>query len=355
MKKAIPILIIFTGILLQKAYTQVDTVPSPYAASDTLNVNIRLFNSDDLIDIALRFDVSYFRKKKSDVEYLPALLTYYMGKNDSVNKNIKLKARGEMRRNYCDFPPISLNFKLKDPVSSEFDGIDKLKLVTYCKLGYERYVLKEYLAYKLYNLLTDISLRVRLMRVKYIDTSNKKKTVTQYGFVIEPVELLEKRTNSVEVRSNFLSQKSVKPEMMDRYAIFNYMIGNTDWSVPNLHNAIILASPGEALSGLAKIVPFDFDYSGLVNAVYAVPFETLPIKTVRERLYMGICRDIDVFNSDLKEFADRKAEFYKVIEDFPYLKDREKKDMTGYLNGFFNEFDKRNTIVYMLRSTCKDF
>jgi hypothetical protein len=240
-------------------------------------------------------------------------------------------------------------------VSTEFDGIDKLKLVTYCKLGNEEYVLKEYLIYKLYNVLTDNSFKVRLLRVKYINTAKEKKPVVQYGFVIEPVKLLEKRTNSIEVKSLNLTQKHIRPEWMDRFAIFNYMVGNTDWSVPNLHNALVLVKPGELLSGLGMIVPFDFDYSGLVNTDYAIPFETLPIESVRDRYYMGICRTEDVYKNDIREFAEKKAEFLKVIIDFPYLKERTKKEIISYLNGFFNDFDKRNTIIYKLLNSCKDF
>jgi hypothetical protein len=355
MKRLLPLLIFFSGFFIRPASAQIDTVSNQYAAVDTQNVNIRLFDSDSLIEIALRFDITAYRKQKSDVDYLPAVLTYYSGKKDSVNKNIKLRARGEMRRMYCDFPPISLNFKLKDTVSTEFDGIDKLKLVTYCKLGNEEYVLKEYLIYKLYNVLTDNSFKVRLLRVKYINTAKEKKPVVQYGFVIEPVKLLEKRTNSIEVKSLNLTQKHIRPEWMDRFAIFNYMVGNTDWSVPNLHNALVLVKPGELLSGLGMIVPFDFDYSGLVNTDYAIPFETLPIESVRDRYYMGICRTEDVYKNDIREFAEKKAEFFKVINDFPYLKERTKKEIISYLNGFFNDFDKRNTIIYKLLNSCKDF
>jgi len=355
MKRIIPVIILLSDLFLQPVSGQVDTIQSPYMASDTQNVNVRLFEKDDLIEIALRFDITTFRKQKSNEEYLPAILTYYTDSNDSINKDIKIRARGNMRRTYCDFPPISLNFKLKDSVETEFDGIDKLKLVTYCKLGYEDYVLKEYLAYKLYNVLTENSLRVRLLRIKYINTVKEKKPTIQYGFVIEPVELLEKRTNSIEVKSTTLTQKYIKPEMMDRFAIFNYMIGNVDWSVPNLHNSLILAQPGSLLSGLAMIVAYDFDYSGLVNTTYAVPFETLPIESVRERYYMGICRSEAVFTEAVKEFAEKKDEFYRVINEFPYLKERVKKEMITYLAGFFNQFDKRNTIVYKIMSTCKDF
>jgi hypothetical protein len=244
---------------------------------------------------------------------------------------------------------------MKDTVGDEFIGINKLKLVPYCKLGYEDYILREYLVYKLYNVLTDSSFRVRLMRITFINTAKNRKPLSQYGFAIEPIRLLEKRTHSREITSKVLTQKNIIPELMDRFAIFNYMIGNTDWSVPVLHNALVLSRADLFYSDLGLIVPFDFDYSGLVNAEYAIPVETLPIKTVRERLYLGVCRSEDAFKYAVKEFLEKKEQFFKVVNDFPYLSARSKKDIINYLEGFYADFDKRNTIVYKLRSECKNF
>jgi hypothetical protein len=354
MKKLLTLFILLFCFYFQSARSQVDTIQSPYDATDTQNVNVRLFDSDKLIDIALRFDITTYRKQRSDEEYLPAVLTYYFGEKDSVNKNIKLRARGVQRRAYCDFPPIKLNFKLKDSVSTEFDGIDKLKLVTYCKVGLEDYVLREYLVYKLYNILTDNSFRVRLLRVNYINTAKDKKPIVQYGFVIEPNELLEKRTNSVEIRTT-VSQVNISPPSLTECALFNYMIGNTDWSVPNRHNVLLLNIPKRADNYVDLIIPFDFDYSGFVNADYAVPFETLPIKTVRDRLYVSICRSEEEFSNELKKFAEKKDDFYRVINDFPYLKDRSKKDIINYLDYFFSGMDKRNTLIRNLMSDCAWF
>jgi hypothetical protein len=355
MKKIIPLLILLSGFFIQPALSQIDSANLKYAVTDTQNVNIKLFESDDLLEIALRFDITYYKRKKPDTTYMPAVLTYYLGDRDSVNKNIKLKARGEIRRTQiCDFPPLYLNFSMKDS-TGEFIGINKLKLVPYCKLGFEDYILREYLIYKMYNILTDNSLKVRLLRINFINTAKETKPIRQYGFAIEPVKLFEKRTHSFELRSMNLTQRFVKPEMMDRFAIFNYMIGNTDWSVPSLHNALLLSQPYSPQPDLAMIVPFDFDYAGLVNTGYAIPFETLPIKTVRERLYLAVCRSEDSFNNALREFKDKKEAFYKVINDFPYLKDRSKKDMINYLDTFYNLFDKRNTIVSQLLKDCRWF
>ncbi len=142
---------------------------------------------------------------------------------------------------------------------------------------------------------------------------------------------------------------------MDRMAIFNYMIGNTDWSVPNQHNCKVLSDPNSARQNLGLIVPYDFDYSGFVNASYAVPVEALGIESVRQRIYQGVCRDEATFMNALQEFTAKKEAFYTVIREFQYLDERSKKDMVRFLDEFFSMFDKRNSILYSLKNECKDF
>lgn len=352
MKRSEILLLFLSVLIFQPALSQIDSTELQYAVKDTQNVNVRLFESDDPFEISLRFDITIYKRKKSDSTYLDAVLTYYDGKNDSVNKNIKLRARGEIRRTICDFPPMNLNFKFRDTDDDEFMGINKLKLVPYCKLGYEDYILREYLIYKLYNVLTNNSLKVRLLKINFINTAKKTKPISQFGFAIEPVKFFEKRTKSYELKTVVLSQKDIKPEIMDRFAIFNYMVGNTDWAVPNQHNAMVFVQPGSDRPELGLVVPHDFDYAGMVNADYAIPNENLPIKTVRERLYMGVCRNKEVFAGRVKEFLDKKDEFYRVINDFPYLSLRSKKDIINYLNGFYSLIDKRNSIVYEFLNQC---
>ena len=102
-------------------------------------------------------------------------------------------------------------------------------------------------------------------------------------------------------------------------------------------------------------MPYDFDYSGLVNTDYALPFKDLGLKSVLERRYLGICRSQDIFTNELKEFLEKKTEFYKVINDFPYLNPKTKQEMISYLEGFFKDFDKHDIIVYKLLNGCIDF
>ncbi len=355
MRKYILIILPLFGLFALPVFSQNDTIKFENSLSDTLQESISLFDSNELLEISLSFDIKYFKKNKSDDEYQDAILTYSLNGNNYVTNKLKVKPRGEFRRTFCSFPPLLLNFRMTDSIKGEFYGINKLKMVPHCKPGFEDYILREYLIYKLYNVLTDNSFRVRLLRVNYINTGKKIKPIKEFGFVIEPVKLLEKRTNTIELDLNNLTQKNIKPEMMDRMAIFNYMIGNTDWSVPKRHNVKIFSQINSERPDLGMIVPYDFDYTGLVNADYAIPVEELGIESVRERLYVGICRSEETFINALKEFSDKKEEFFRVINEFPYLNERSKREVIQYLNGFFKEFDKRNTIVYQLLKDCKNF
>jgi hypothetical protein len=256
------------------------------------------------------------------------------------------------------FAPIELNFKKAKFGYSDLNKISKLKMVPQCSSGKDKedYILREYLAYKLFSVLTDTSFRVRLINVNYIDTEKKRKPLKQFAFFIEPVEMLTARTNCIQIKSTTLNQKSIVPGIMDRLAIFNFMIGNYDWSVPGQHNVQIIKSLNIDPYGLGIAIPHDFDWTGLVNAAYAIPAENVGTENVRERLFVGVCRKKEVFERDLDLFLAKKDDFYKVINDFPYITQKVKKDLISYLDGFFNQIDgRRDVILYNLMNSCKNF
>jgi hypothetical protein len=325
---------------------------------DSTKKSFRLFEDDKIIDITLRFDLSTYFRKKPKEDYLNANITFHLSNTDSVSRNIRLRTRGVFRNQYCMFPPIELNFKKADFGYSDLNRISKLKLVPQCSSGKENedYVLREYLTYKLFNVLTDTSFRVRLLKINYIDPQKNKKPVVQYGFFIEPVEMLTARTNCMQIKSHTLNQKNIVPKIMDRLAIFNFMIGNYDWSVPGLHNILVIKTLNFDSSGLGIAIPHDFDWTGLVNASYAIPAEIVGTKNVRERLFLGVCRSKDVYQKDLDLFSAKKEAFYRVINEFPHVNDKAKKDMTGYLDEFFDQLTgKRDIILYNLMNSCKNF
>ena len=327
---------------------------------DSSMKSFRLFEDDKIIDITLRFDLTTYMKSKPKNEYLKANLTIHLSKTDSISRDIGLKTRGIWRNQNCTFAPIELNIKKSGFGYSDLDKISKLKLVPQCNFNKinEDYLLREYLAYKLFNVLTDTSFRVRLLRVTYLDTQKKRKPITQYAFFTEPSEMIAARTNCIPVKLKTLNQKSIIPGIMDRLALFNYMIGNYDWSVPGLHNVMVIKSKefDPNSGGLGIAIPHDFDWTGLVNPSYAIPTEEIGTENVRERIFLGVCRSKEVYNQELDAFFGKKAEFYRVINEFPYITNQVKKDITGYLDGFFDQLaGKRENILYYLTTTCKRF
>ncbi|HBQ82758.1 MAG TPA: hypothetical protein DD745_07750 [Bacteroidales bacterium] len=353
MKKLLCFLIILFVFFYLPAFSQEDQADSTGAAVDTLTLDFGLFNSDEILNLSLRFDLTEYMRKKPKEEYLPAILTYHISDKDSINKEIKLRSRGIARNNICNFPPISLNFKKSDIKAPGMKKVDKIKMVTHCNSGNEEYLFKEFLIYKLYNVLTEYSFRVRLVKVDYISTAKKTRTIRSYAFLIEPLDMLADRTNSTSIETLTLTQRNIIPEIMDRMNIFNYMIGNTDWSVTGQHNCKILSVIDPGHPGLGGIVPYDFDYAGLVNAHYALPAEGLGLESVRVRRYLGDCRSEEEFNTRLKEFSEKKSEFYRIINEFTSLDEKDKKYMTGYLDGFFNSLEK-GYLITSLKRECRN-
>jgi hypothetical protein len=353
MKRLLCLISLFMIFRIAPVFSQKDTIPDLYAVEDTLQENIGLFEKSEILKLSLRFDITQYTRKKPKDEYLDAILTYHINENDSVNKNIRIKSRGEFRNQFCSFPPILINLKKAENRRIDMKKIEKVKLVTHCMAGNEDNLLKEYLIYKLYNVLTDVSFRVRLVRINYINTGKKNKVTTAFGFLIEPTNLLAERTKKIEVESITLGQKDMVPEILDRMAIFNYMIGNADWSIPNQHNCKILLQASPQTPNMGIPVPYDFDFTGMVNASYAVPSETSQIETVRERIYTGTCRSKETFGKELIEFVDNKAEFYGIINEFPFISEKAKKGMIKYLDGFYDGFDSHNSMVTDFMRTCK--
>jgi hypothetical protein len=326
--------------------------------ADSTLKSFRLFEDEELLNITLKFDLSTYFRSKPQKEYLKANITIYHGTSDSVSRDIRLKTRGVFRNSYCLFAPIELNLKKANFGYSDLNKISRLKLVPQCSSGKDKedYVLREYLVYKLFNVMTDTSFRVRLVRVSYIDSQKDRKPVKQYAFLLEPVEMLAARTNCMQVKTVTINQKSIEPWIMDRIAIFNFMIGNYDWSVPGQHNIQVLKTLNIDPFALGVAVPHDFDWTGLVNPTYAVPAENVGTENVRERIFLGVCRNRNIYNKELDIFLSKKDDFYEVINEFQYITQKVKKDMTDYLDGFFRQLEgRRDMIMSTLLNSCKNF
>jgi hypothetical protein len=351
-------LLLLLAFLLLPSFGLIDKNDIKNPESDTLSKSITLFDNDKLLNVSLRFDLTSYLKKTLKDKSVPGVMTFHISETDTLSKKVTVKTRGIFRLENCTFAPIELNFKKGIYAYTDSDKVSKLKLVTHCESSAlnDEYVLREYLVYKLLNVLTDTSFRVRLLRVSYIDTQKKRKPIIQYGFFIEPVGILAARTSSNVVKTKSLDQEHIFPYVMDRLAIFNYMIGNYDWSVPGQHNVAVILPKKNNTSGLGIAVPYDFDLTGVVNADYAIPSAATGLKSIRDRIFLGICRNKEVYQKDLEFFLSKKEELYRVITDFPYLNQKSKKDIENYLDEFFDQISRQSSFDNMISTfihNCK--
>ena len=320
---------------------------------DTIETSIDLFGETQPMYITLTLDLKKFQKEKMKGEYMPVHFLYQLSDSLQLEKEMRMKARGKSRRKLCSLAPFWLDIGNADLQDEEQQDIERIKFVTHCKnsITYEEYVLKEYLCYKIYNIISPVSFRVRLARMTYVDTGRDNKVTEGWAFMIEPMEMLEQRFNATEIKDKGLLCRQMRPVEMNRLALFQYMIGNPDYSVPLRHNVKIVELPGFGAAGYTA-VPYDFDYSGLVDAYYAVPSEYLDITSVKERYYLGPCRaDVD-FTLAIEQLNLCREEILQLVEDFKYLDEKVKKSVLRYLEEYFEGAEHQTSLIFGFQRTC---
>jgi hypothetical protein len=293
-----------------------------------------LFANEEVLPLTLLGNIKELMNDRSDIpKYHPIQLSYKAANGTDFLLRTFIKTRGHFRkqRENCTYPPLSIHFPKSDTLSSSiFTNQTKLKLVMPCQ-G-DEYVVKEWLVYKIYNLFTPKSFRARLVSVKMEDTKNKKNTAPFYGILLEDEFQMAKRNNTLAVTRKIQPYQTEAQDFLNM-AVFQYLIGNTDWSVEYLQN-IKLLSP-DSLT-VPTTVPYDFDHSGLVNAPYAKPFELLEMSSVRERRYRGYCiKDINDFANAIALFNSLKGDIYRLVNDCKLLDVKYKKSTLSYFDEFY--------------------
>lgn len=314
-----------------------------------------IFDSDRVMNMTIESDFKNLVKQKYKDEYQPAKMTYYINDTMMLKRNIEIKPRGNMRKGSCFFPPLKLNFKKSEVLIKEMKEFDKMKMVLDCKKGkmYEQYLLSEYMVYKLQNILTEYSYRVRLMHVKYVDTSEKYKTDTRYAFLIESKEQMAERLNAIAVDTkNIRDQLTDLPTLINAY-LFQYLIGNTDWSIPGRHNIQLIKSNDPTLSK-PYVIPYDFDYAGMVNTTYAIPDPQLGIESVRDRVYRGVCLPEEEVRAMVKYYIDKKSDVYALYESSELLDKNNKRSSINYLDEFYKTIEGDYSLKRNILESCRE-
>jgi len=268
---------------------------------------------------------------------------------------IELRTRGHVRRNprMCSFAPVRLELPKDQVKGTVFEGHGALKLGTHCQGDgvFQQYTLKDYLANRLHNVLTPQSLRVRLAKVTYADTAPGKEPYTKLGILFEDVDDMAKRVEARELpvprqMFNYVDQASLM-----FMSLFQYMIGNTDYSIIQLHNVVML----DDAKGVRHTVPYDFDYSGLVNAHYATPSKELGLVSVQDRMYRGPCKTEAEVNQALQPFREKQAELLAMPASLVPLglDEGARKYTEKYLNEFFEIIGNPNKLKKAFVTDCK--
>ena len=315
-----------------------------------------LFDADESLNIVLEFPLKTVLKEAADRPVVDGTAHYVNAEGETVSLPVQVSTRGRSRLEACKFPPLSLTVKKKSAKGTVFEGQKKLKIVTHCRNNsiFKSYVQQEYGIYRAFNVLTDISFRVRPLNVTYRDTENESAEIQEPAFFIERIGEIAERTQLKRQRVRRVEVTQLDPAYATLHALFQFMVGNTDWSVKMApedsdccHNGRVLSPPGESLGWM--VVPYDFDQSGIVNPRYAAPAPQLGISTVRKRLYRGRCVHNDQLDGVIGLFNERRAELEEAL--FPDGI-RNVKSAAGYIASFYRTINDAKQRERSIEKRC---
>jgi len=329
---------------------------NPYYASGTAP----LFASHSPLTVTIEAPLSTLMDERPDEEYLAGTFRYTGDDGTDQAFDLKIRTRGNFRRqkDICNFAPVRLNFRKKQVADTVFAGQDKLKLVTHCQQNkplYEQLVLREYLAYRILQQLTNKSFGVRLFHINYVDT-DRGKSRTKYGFVIEDDDDVADRIGMKSLKMGNVTNADLDPRQQNLVNVFQYMIGNTDYSLINgpenddcCHNSILLSGTG---GPPFTPVPYDFDFSGLLNAPYALVNPQFNLRTVRSRLFRGQCSNNDLLPDTFRHLLENKDAVYAIVDELDMFNTNTRRLVVRYLNSFYDDITQPETVALKFAGKC---
>jgi hypothetical protein len=273
-----------------------------------------LFTSESPLNITFRTNIKQIRRDKgAEPPWRSASFTYKDSAGKDVEVPLRVRTRGIWRLKNCEFPPIRLNFAGKETKNTVFEGLDKPKLVNFCRDtdSYEQYMLQEAQLYRIYQLLTPLSHRIRVARIAYVDSASGKSEAERYALIIEDPDQLANRHLAKIVKTKGARPSDLEPKELALAYMFLYFIGNLDFSFNGLHNTELLGTT----DGRILPVAYDFDYAGAVNATYAVPPPNYNVTSVRVRKFLGYCEIAPEFPGAVNRLIEQKEAIYALYRD----------------------------------------
>lgn len=313
-----------------------------------------LFAGRDPLRLELFVDLSYLKDERPDEEEEAALLRFRRPDGRTADTRAQVRTRANFRREprNCSFPPLRLDVPTGGMEGTVFHGQDKIKLVFPCMDGRDSYqvlVLREYLAYRMLGVLTPVSFRVRLVDLTIHDTSGELDPLHHHGFLIESDEAVAARNRAVVSEWERFFPEGMDVDQATTISLFQFMIGNTDWSPVEFHNALLLRDE----EGRYLTVAHDFDFSGLVEAPYATPDPQFPIRDVRERLYRGFCWEGVDYDALNRRFVDARPALEALWHEMELLGDGDRRRGLDYLELFYRVIESPGTWRRQVVEACR--
>ena len=311
-----------------------------------------IFQETQPLSLRLSFSMKEVKRSESDSIFFPSHLTYKNDQGQWDSLEVGIRARGNFRRKHCYFPPVRLKMKKSHVTGTPFEGNKSFKLVLPCQnvKSANNLILREYLCYKLLEPITPHFFHTRLAYITLTDQRGKQaKSHSITGFLIEDDDLIAHRFNG-RVLDQIILPKQLNDTAAVVHDFFEYLIANTDWSTTVQHNTKVIQLPPN------KKVPlsYDFDMAGLVNAPYATINESLDIKSVKERLYRGYCRDESIMEYVRAKYIRLEPEIMNVLSDHQsYFSEDEYPGMRKYIEEFFIILKDDKKFNYSILQKCR--
>lgn len=333
---------------LNSAQAQDSTAKTPKKKS-----KVTFFDNQTPLDITITVNLKQLQRDKGDsVPWRNATLTSAGPDGTPKTFPIKMRTRGIWRLKKCEYPPIRLNFAKTAVKGTEFEGLNKPKLVSFCRDNdiHEQYVLEEFQLYRVYNQITPNSHRVRLIRLSYVDSASGKLQAKRYAFIEEEADALADRVGGKMIKDRGALADDMDDYSMAVYGLFQFMIGNTDISITQLHNAELLTLP----MGLLVPIAYDFDFSGAVNTTYATPEPKLGLDNVRTRLYRGYCVPGEEFAKAVAQFNLKKPDILALYDDRfgKMIIPRYRESVLDYFKEFYSIINERRMFQSQVVDGC---
>ena len=296
----------------------------------------------DMSKLAIEANLENLFNDRRHKNYKQAVATFTFKDGYSWTDSLEVKVRGVYRAAKCDNPPLKIKYSKKLLKARGLKKRNEYKIVYPCKNNktYQNYIYKEYLIYKLYNELTDKSLRVHLIDFTLQDATQKTETIQNTGFIIEHREEIIKRLNAVKNDLRCLPVDMLSPNDYTLFQVFQFMIGNVDWLIANCKNAEVVQMQDKTIIP----IPYDFDYTGMVNPDYAKPSLKFKQKFVTDRYFIGQKKELEDLLPTLALFKKKKDTFINIINSFEQLPKKERKAMVKYLQSFYKILDRPSQV-----------